>query len=190
MAQNLRGVVESQREALKNSRWEASAEEAAEGYRNLVKSLETEGVTDPNEYDTLVQEKQRLDDEMKNLQSDKEERDRLVGESQERLQEVREARREMTRARREFLSNALSQNNFVRIEIRPYGDDPYIIERSLRQTLNVLDDRFSDDILTTNTRSSTKGIVANLLRNLPEEPDARMSNVDSRLSPNPPMDTD
>ena len=181
MAQNLRGVVESQREALKNSRWEVSAEEAAESYRNLVKSLETEGVTDPNEYGSLVQDKQRLDDEMKNLQSDKEERNKLADESQERLQEVREARRAMTRARREFLSNALSQNNFVRIDIRPYGDDPHVIERSLRQMLNVLDDRFSDDIFITNAGSSTKGIVADLLRNLPEEPDARMSNVDGRL---------
>ena len=181
MAQNLRGVGESQREALKNSKWEVSAEEAAEAYRNLVKSLETEGVSDPNEYGSLVQEKQRLDDEMENLKSDKEERDRLVKESQERLKEVREARRATTRARREFLSNALSQNNFVRMDIRPYGDDPHIIERSLRQTLNVLDERFSDDILITNAGSSTKGIVGDLLKNLPEEPDARTSEVDSRL---------
>ena len=181
MAQNLRGVGESQREALKNSKWEVSAEEAAEAYRNLVEGLETEGVSDPNEYGSLVQEKQRLDDEMENLQSDKEERDRVVEGSQERLEEVREARRAMTRARREFLSNALSQNNFVRIDIRPYGDDPHIIERSLRQMLNVLDERFSDDILITNAGSSTKGIVGDLLKNLPEEPDARTSEVDSRL---------
>ena len=181
IARNLRGVVESQREELNKSKWEVSAQEAAEAYRNLVTSLETEGVSDPNEYGSLVLEKQRLDDEMENLQSDRDERDRLVEESQERLQEVREARTAITRSRREFLSNALAQNNFVRIEIRPYGDDPHIIERSLRQTLNVLDDRFSDDILTTNAGSPTKGVVADLLKNSPEEPSARMSEVDSRL---------
>ena len=181
MAQNLRGVVESQREALRNSRWEVSAEEAVQAYGDLVQSLETEGVTDPNEYGSLVLEKQRLDDEMKNLQSDREERDRLIEESQERLQQVSEARRAMTRARREFLSNTLSQNNFVRIEIRPYGDDPNIIERSMRQTLNVPDDRFSDDILVTNAGTSSKGIIADLLKDLPQEPDARMSNIDCRL---------
>ena len=181
VAQNLREVVASQREALKDSKWEASVKEAAKAYRDLVKILETEGVTDPDEYGFLVQEKQRLDNVMKELQSDKEERDKLVGESQERLQEAREARRAMTRARREFLSTALSQNNFVRIEIRPYGDDPHIIAHSLRMTLNVPDDRFSDDILITNAVSSSQGVVADLIKDLPEEPDARMSEVNSRL---------
>ena len=181
VARNLREVVASQREALKDSKWEASVEEAAKAYRDLVKGLETEGVTDPDEYGSLVQEKQGLDNVMKKLQLDREERDRLVGESQERLQEVREARRAMTRARHEFLSTALSQNNFVRIEIRPYGDDPHIIERSLRLTLNVLDGRFSDDIFIANAESSSKGVVADLIQDLPEEPDERMSEIDSRL---------
>ena len=181
VAQNLREVVASQREALKDSKWEASVKEAAKAYRDLVKILETEGVTDPDEYGSLVQEKQRLDNVMKELQSDREERDKLVGESQERLQEAREARRAMTRARREFLSTALSQNNFVRIEIRPYGDDPHIIAHSLRITLNVPDERFSDDILITNAVSSSQGVVADLIKDLPEEPDARMSEVNSRL---------
>ena len=180
-AQSLRGTAESQREALKDSRWQTSVEEATEAYRGLVKLLETDGVTDPNEYGSLVQEKQRLDSETKSLQSDKEERDRLVEESRKRLQEVWEARRAMTRARREFLSNALSQNNFVRIEIRPYGDDPQIIERSLRQTLNVLDDRFPDDILVISGESPVKGVVADLIKGLPDELDARISDIDSRL---------
>ena len=181
VARSLREVVASRREALKDSKWEASVEEAEKGYRELVKSLETEGVTDLDGYGSLVQEKQRLDNVMKELQLDREEQDKLVGESQERLQEVGEARRAITRARCEFLSTALSQNNFVRIEIRPYGDDPHIIERSLRQTLDVLDDRFSDDILITNAVSSPQGVVADLIEDLPEEPDARMSEVDSRL---------
>ena len=181
VARNLRGTVESQREVLKNSKWESSASAAEEAYRDFVTSLETEGVTDPNEYGSLVEEKQRLDSDIEDLQADKDERARLVEESHERLKGVWEARRAMTRARIEFLSNALSQNNFVLIEIRPYGDDPHIIERSLRQTLNVLDDRFSDDIYNTESASSSKGIVADLLKDVPEEADARMSNVDSRL---------
>ena len=182
VAQNLRGVVESQSEVLKNGKWEASAGEAAEAYQELVKSLETEGVTDPNEYGSLVLEKQRLDNAMKDLQSDKEERAKFYEKSRSQLGEVREARRAMTRARLKFLSNALSQNDFVRIEIRPYGDDPRIIERSLRQTLNVLDDRFSDDILITNSGAPPKGIVADLIKDLPAKADDRMSAVDSRLT--------
>ena len=182
VAQSLRGVAESQREALKTTKWQASLEEAIVAYEGLVKDLETEGVTDPNEYSSLVQEKQRLDNQMKDLQAAKEERSKLLEESQERLQGVWDARRSMTRARRDFLATALSQNNFVRIEIRPYGDDAHIMERSLRQTLNVPDDRFSDDILVTNAASSPKGIVADLIKGLPEAPDARMSDIESRLA--------
>ena len=181
LAQSLREVMALQREALKDSKWEASIEESEKAYRELVKSLEAEGVTDLNEYSALVQEKQRLDDVMKELQLDREEQDKLVGESQEHLRKVREARRAITHARGEFLSTALSQNNLVRIEIRPYGDDPHVIERSLRLTLNVLDDRFSDDILATDAVSSSKGVVADLIEDLPEEPETRMSEADSRL---------
>ena len=181
LARSLREVVASHRDALKDSKWEASLEESAEAYQELVKSLETEGVTDLDEYGSLVQEKQRLDNAIKELQWDKEEQDKLVGESQERLQIVREARRAITRARSEFLSTALSQNNSVRIEIRPYGDDPHVIERSLRLTLDVLDDRFSDDILITNGVLSSRGVVADLIKDLPDESDARMSEVDCRL---------
>lgn len=181
VAQNLREVVASQREALKDSKWEASVRGAEKAYRDLVRILEKEGVTDPDEYDSLVQEKQRLDNVMKELQSDREKRAKLVGESQKRLREAREARRAMTRVRRDFLATALSQNNFVRIEVRPYGDDPHIIERSLRMALNVPDDRFSDDILITDAESSSRGVVADLIKALPEEPDTRMTEVNSRL---------
>lgn len=182
VAQNLRGVAESQRETLNNSRWTALVEEAAEAYRDQVKSLEEEGVTDPNEYASLVQEKQRLETVMKDLQSDRDERARLVGEAQQRLQEAGETRRAMTRARRDFLANALSQNNFVRIEVQPYGDDLQIIERSFRQVLNVPDDRFADDILTGGGQSPSKGIVADFLKGLPDDPDARIAKVDDHLA--------
>ena len=181
VAQNLRGVAESQRETLKNSRWAGLVEEAAEAYRDLVKTLEAEGVTDPNEYGSLVQEKQRLEDKITNLRSDKDERDKLVEESQRRLQEAGEARRAMTATRRDFLTNALSQNNFVRIEVQPYGDDLLIIEQSFRRALDVLDDRFADDILIGGGQSPSKGIVADLLKGLPHDPDARIAEVDARL---------
>ena len=182
VAQNLRGVAESQRETLNNSRWAALVEEADKAYRDQVKSLEEEGVTDPNEYASLVQEKQRLEIVMKDLQSDRDEQARLVGEAQQRLQEAGEMRRAMTRARRDFLANALSQNNFVRIEVQPYGDDLQIIERSFRQVLNVPDDRFADDILTGGGQSPSKGIVADFLKGLPDDPDARIAKVDDRLA--------
>ena len=180
-AQRLRRAAETQREKLTTSDWQALVNQTADAYRRLVKDLEAEGVTDPNEYGTLVQARQRLDGEMKILESEKEQRSRLVKKSQEHLEKVWEARRMVTRARHDFLSCALAQNNYVRIEIRPYGDDPQIIERSLREALNVVDERFSEDILTTGTGSSPKGIVPDLLKGLPEELNGRGSEVERRL---------
>ena len=180
-AQRLRRAAETQREKLTTSDWQASVSQTADDYRRLVKELESEGVNDPNEYGTLVQARQRLDSEMKILNSEKEQRSRLVKESQEHLEKVWEARRAITRARQDFLSCALAQNKFVKIEIRPYGDDPQIIERSLREALNVLDERFSDDIMTTGNGSAPKGIVPDLLKGLPEESNLRRSKIEKRL---------
>ena len=182
VAENLRGVAKSQRETLNNNRWAALVEEAAGAYGELVQSLEEEGVTDTNEYASLVLEKQRLENVRKDIQSDRNERDRLVEESRQRLQEAWDARRAMTSARRDFLTNALSQNDFVRIEVQPYGDDLQIIERSFRRVVDVLNDRFADDILTGGGQSSPKGIVADLLKALPDDPDARIAEVDDRLA--------
>ena len=182
VAQNLRRAAESQRQTLNNSRWAALAQEAAAAYGELVKSLEEAGVTDPNEYASLVQEKQRLETVMKDIQSDRDERDKLVEESRQRLQEAWDARRAMTAARRDFLTNALSQNDFVRIEVQPYGDDLQIIERSFRRAVDVLNDRFADNILTGGGQSPPKGIVADLLKGLPGDLDARIAEVDDRLA--------
>ena len=181
VAQRLRRLVQSRRDALEQSEWQASVEETANEYRRLDKVLEAEGVADPNEYGSLVQARQRLESEAKSLQWDKKQRDNLETESQERLERVAEHRRAITSARRKFLADALAENKFVRIEIRPYGDDPAIIERSLRETLGVLDGRFTDDILATSDEAPPTGLVADLLHELPEETDARASEVERRL---------
>ena len=182
VAQRLRDVVGSQRDSLKNSKWEARLVETNEAYEGLVKDLKTEGVTDPNEYSTLVGEKQGLDEALKTLESERRELSDLVNDSHKLLQRVCGARQAMTIARRNFLSSALSQNDLVRIEIQPYGNDQKLIESSLRQRLNVLDERFSDDILAPDGESPSRGLVYDLTEGLPQDVDARMSDVENRLN--------
>ena len=181
VALRLRSSIELHRNAMSTGKWEAAAKKATESYKGLVKELESEGVTDPDGYSTLVKEKQRLDGEMNKLNLDKQERKRMVEDSTERLEEVWNARHAITTARRKFLSSALAQNNFVRIEIRPLGDDPVVIERSLRRTLNAIDDRFTDDIYGTSDASSSKGIVPELIKKLPEDPSVRTLEIKPRL---------
>ena len=187
-AQGLRNAAKRLREttgmirlALSKGAWQTAVEHASGSYQELIERLQAEGISDPSEYGPLVQERQHLDGRMKEMESRQEERDRLVGQSEERLQNVLEARRTMSDARTEFLCAALKQNNFVQIDIQPYGDDPLAIEHSLREALDVLDDRFQDDILVMEDGRPVNGIVAALLRNLPAEAEHRRAAVEHRL---------
>ena len=76
----------------------------------------------------------------------------------------------------------LAQNTFVRIRSRTYGEDARVIERSLREALGVLDDRFQSDILIVLGRASQyAGAVAELLENLPEAPEERREEFEKRI---------
>lgn len=180
-AQRLRGIVESQREALAKSAWQTAVDQAATDYETLVETLRSGGVTDPSEYGRLAQDRQRLDGELKRLESMKEDRDRLETESLSLLQRVLKARRAVSAARDGFLETAVAQNRFVRIQSRVYGDDPRVIERSLREVLDVLDDRFADDILVMGDDRPIRGCVADLLTDLPENSEERRPEIENRI---------
>ncbi len=182
--QRLREEGETQREALTRSTWQAAVDRAGNDYARLVGMLREEGVTDPSEYGRLVQDRQRLDGELARLDSMKEERNRLIEESQTRLRRVLEARRAVSDARDVFLRNALANNRFVRIQSRIYGDDPQALERSLRGVLNVLGnryDRFQDDILVMENDRPSKGIIAQLLADLPKDSVERRLDIEVRI---------
>ena len=179
--QRLREEGETQREALTRSTWQAAVDRAGNDYARLVGMLREEGVTDPSEYSSLVQDRQRLNGELVHLDSMKEERNRLIEEAQTRLRRVLEARRAVSDARDVFLRNALADNRFVRIQSQIYGDDPQALERSLRVVLNVLDDRFQDDILAMENDHPSKGIVAQLLADLPKDSVERRLDIEVHI---------
>ena len=168
-AQSLRGVVAQQRDALARSAWQAAVDDADSKYRSLVDALRAEGVTDPNEYGRLTSERQSLESELEALDSLAETRTRLLAQSKALLARVLAARRELSAARDAFLAGTLANNRFVRIGLRRYGNDPRIIERSLREALNVLDDRFEGDILATDGDGGSRGCVAELLDDFTED---------------------
>ncbi len=180
-AQRLREVVNTQREALKSSIWQAAVDRAAGDYSRLVEMLREEGINDLNEYSRLVQDRQRLDGELSRLDSMRAERNRLVEASQANLQNVLEARRALSDARSTFLERALAENRFVHIQDRIYGIDLRVIERSLREVLEVRDDRFRDDILVMEDGRPPKGAVAGLFVNLPDDQSARRSTIEARI---------
>ncbi len=181
-AQELRETVAARRRDLNESAWQVAAQQASDAYNNLVDALRAEGVADPSEYGRLAQERQLLDSETKRLESMGEERNQLMDRMRLQWGRVEAARREVSRARDEFLEQTLSQNDFVRIRSVMYGNDPRAIERSLREALDVLDDRFTGDILVMENDRPTGGIVADLLKKLPDDPSQRATELGQRIA--------
>ena len=168
-ASDLRGVIATQREALATSPWQAATEAADSAYERLVETLRAEGVAAPGEFARLTAERQSLDSELQELDSLSETRATLLTQSTTLLEEVLVVRREVSAARDAFLTETLANNRFVRIGLCRYGNDPRVIERSLRKALNVLDDRFERDILATDGDGMSCGCVADLLDDSTED---------------------
>ena len=179
VAQRLREIVATQRQILGKSVWNTAVKQAEDDYVALVKMLRSEGVADPNEYSHLAQDRQRLQSELANLNSIREEQSRLIEESQQYLRKVLECRRAVSERRDAFLAQALSGNRFVRIRNRRYGENPRIIEYSFREALGDFD-HFERDILNMET-GNPKGIVARLIENLPEDPTKRYREIENRI---------
>jgi len=59
-----------------------------------------------------------------------------------------------------FVAQTLHENPYVRIEVVAFGYDARVIERSLRELLNVTDDRFAVDILKLDAEGNPDGGLA------------------------------
>ena len=180
-AQRLRDTIDTQSEELAHSAWQTAVQKSVDDYKILVKTLEEGGVTDPDEYGRLTQDRQRIDSDMKRLEAIKMERDRLENQSQSQLNDVLKARHAVSAARGKFLADTLAENDFVSIRNQTYGNDPLVIEQSLRGIMNITDARFQGDILVMEDGRPAKGIVAELLQGLPDDPDLRKSTIEDRI---------
>ncbi|MBK7144925.1 MAG: AAA family ATPase [Xanthomonadales bacterium] len=127
--------------------WRLRVDTARQNHESLQVALAAEGVADPQAFGRLVEERQQLDVHMKRLEQIGRDRDRLQGETDEQWLRLTRARAALSQARSTFVAEALRANEFVRIEVVPYGFDAKIIERDLRELLDVTGDRFEGDIL-------------------------------------------
>jgi energy-coupling factor transporter ATP-binding protein EcfA2 len=176
----LRASEAQARSDLGASTWRAARADADAKYAALATELQTQGVTDPSEYGKLVQERQRLETELQRFDSLRQERDRLAGDAAAHLERTREARRALSVARRAFLEANLATNKYVRIALVPYGRHARVIEAELRDALGAKDDRFVDDILAWDEDEPKHGLVADLLRDLPQD-ESRAEAIELRL---------
>lgn len=186
-ADDLSREIESKTTTLNDSEWKSFFDTAKHKHTELISVLNADGIDDPEEYSRLVQKRSHLENELKDMESQKEERDRLEAQSDKELESVFKARCSISDARSRFLESALADNEFVRIELRAFGDSSQVnkdtlraSERSLRQTLGASDNRFEADILATEEDNSTNGVVSDLSNDLPEDTEDRFEEFKMR----------
>ena len=162
-AATLRDRGQALRGELDASPWFVRIGAAKTAYDQLKADLQQQGVNDPSEYGRLVQEKQRLEAELKRLETLRKQHADLRDKAKALLEQVQSARRAISDQRSKFLQETLQGNPFVRIELIPYSRDTQGIERSLREVLGVADGKYVDDLYQEQEGAPSKGLVADLL---------------------------
>lgn len=142
--------------------WRSRADAAREQHQNLQTQLAAQGVADPQAFARLTQERQHLETQIKALRQMQSDRTLLVQQIEAQQSLVLERRRAITQQRQAFLKDKLAQNPHVRMSVLPFGFDAQVIERSLRELIEVADDRFAEDILKIEDGQATSGLAFDL----------------------------
>jgi hypothetical protein len=156
LGQALKGELEA-------SPWFARIGASKVAYEQLKADLQQQGVSDPSEYGRLVQEKQRLEAELKKLEALQKQHIELREKAKPLLEQVQSARRAISARRSDFLQATLQGNPFVRIDLIPYSRDAQGIDRSLREVLGAAEGKYVDDLYQEQDGTPPKGLVADLL---------------------------
>lgn len=174
-AQTLEERANAEAEKIQASEWQASVSAARAAYDKLVTDLQAQGVQDPSEYGRLVQDRDRLENEGKALDSLVESLANLRTQAGEKLEGLQVLRREITAKRQKFLGDTLASNPYVRIELKAYGREALTSAQSLRTILSIAeepDKYLSDVFLRDDKTEKEEGVVAELLRGLPTDSSA------------------
>lgn len=179
------GLMEKAQELNQDERllqWRQRAEQAEANYKALQTTLAGQGVTDPQEFGHLVQQRQQLEGQIKALDQVQQDQERLQSESKAQFQRVLAARKAITEARKSFVTDTLETNEFVRMEVVPFGFDSRAIEQSLRELLDAQDDRFGNDILLFENGEPASGLAYEL--SAAADRDATLEQIKDRLIQN------
>lgn len=159
--------------------WRTRTDQATADYEGLQERLAAEGVSDPNAFGRMVQERHQLEAQLGELNRVARAREQLRQESEDALGRVRNARAAITERRRAFLAATLHDNRFVRIEVSPCGHDPLVLERSLRQLLDATPETYADDLCRMEDARPSGGIAHEIAA--ARDRDAVLADVKQRL---------
>ncbi len=140
-------IVDSVQQDARLEQWRQRTTAAREAHAELQQQLAAQGVSDPHAFARLTQEKQQLEAQHKTLLQMQNDREVLAQQIEAQRVLVLQKRQAITQARQSFVQNALTGNPHVRMAVVPFGFEAKQIERELRELVDVLDDRFAEDLL-------------------------------------------
>ena len=173
LASQANKVLAQWRNNKNESSWKEEADFAERAYETLQKDLAHAGETDPSGYGKLVQDRQLIEKRLKEIEASKEQVKEFEKQTAEQLRRMIAIRRELTKTRRDFLSEVLNDNQYVRIRVIPYGAKDSA-ETEFRQLLQREKPVFARDIGTPNGNG--------LLGNLYKEDDTCGEAIEERLT--------
>jgi PHP domain. len=145
--QKLNALIETLQQDTRHTQWKERAQAARQAHATLQQQLAEQGVSDPQAFARLTQEKQQLEIQHKTFQKMKSDRQELEKQIESQQKLLTKKRQGITQARQSFIQGTLANNTHVRIDVAPFGFEPRQIERELRELIDVTDNRFEDDIL-------------------------------------------
>ena len=121
LASQVDKVLAEWRKNRDESSWKQGAVSAEQDYQKLKEDLAKEGENDPAGYGELVQRRQSIENRLREIEESEKQIKELEKQTDEQLEKMVAIRRELTESRRDFLNGVLSENQYVRIRVVPYG---------------------------------------------------------------------
>jgi predicted metal-dependent phosphoesterase TrpH len=169
---------EQWKQRLGASTWTTFGASVQTAYDTLVAQLAANGVANANAYAPLIQKRQQLDKQLKEIESAERDIQRLSAEIDDVLREIVKHRIDLSTRRETFLSTVLDGNPFVRVRVMSFGGNPSQFESSFREAIGRADG-FKSDIY---SDEESTGLLFDLYDNPPADPAARSEFLATRIS--------
>lgn len=148
-------------------------------FRELSERFSRAGIRGPDQYVSLLQRRQALQQDSEQLERDRDTVVELREAAKKAILDLVRLRKEWNSKRESFLKDILRENKHVQVEIVPFGRGPHEQEPGFRSVLQREDGRLSDYIL---SRDGSRGLLADLYRDLPRSGSGRAEELLSRVS--------
>ena len=124
--------------------WMQALKTDMEQYESLSTELKQQGI-EPDRYPQLLVRQKSIQKELDLISEYRARQQQLETEKQEMFEQIEKNRKMLSEKRQEFLTTVLENNQFVSIEVEPFGEDWDTIESEIRDILQC-EEHFDRDI--------------------------------------------